>query len=122
MEKVNVAEAYDLQDRLNDADRELSIVHNKLRHEARKNQRLRQQNYENIEAHKQAIENCKMMSYHFQLVSSSHFAITQEFEKAKLMVKTLEAVIRMLYISSGENSGSMGTMGSEKQPEADKKD
>lgn len=119
---MNIAEAYDLQDRVTEAEKELSIVRNKLKEETRKSRRHEQQKFEYMDAHARALQDCNMLSHHFQLVSGSHLALSKEFEKAKLMVETLEAVIRMLYISSCEISGGKDSMASDKQLAADRKD
>jgi hypothetical protein len=61
-----------------------------------------------------------VIRHHFDIVSSSHLALSQECQKAKVMVETLEAVIRMLSTSSLERSGSSDAMAS--SPAVDKKD
>jgi hypothetical protein len=56
------------------------------------------------------------MRHHFQLVSNSNLALSQELQKAKVMVKTLEAVIQMLYISSPNKFGRTDSTPSNEQP------
>lgn len=46
------------------------------------------------------------MRYYFELLSSSHFVLSQEVQKAKVMVETLETVIEMLYLLSAKVSNS----------------
>jgi hypothetical protein len=118
---VNVADAYDVQNRANNAERELSIARTKLTREIRKNRRLQQQIYEYMEALARTVQDCSVMKHHFELVSSSHLALSQESQREKLKVETLEAVIRMLYTSSLEKSGSLDSMTGEEQPAMDKK-
>ena len=121
-QKVNVADAYDAQSRANNAERELSTARTKLTREIRKNRCLQQQNYEYMEALARAVQDCSVIRHHFDLVSSSHLALSQECQKAKVMVETLEAVIRMLSTSSLERSGSSNAMAGGEQPAVDKKE
>lgn len=58
--------------------------------------------------------------YHFELLSSSHFALSQEVQKAKVMVETLEAVIEMLYLSSAKVSNSPNSKSHEEHSVVDK--
>ena len=113
-QSVNVADAYDAQSRANNAERELST--------ARTKRYLQQQNYEYMEALARAVQDCSVIRHHFDLVSSSHLALSQEYQKAKVMVETLEAVIRMLSTSSLERSGSSNAMACGEQPAVDKKE
>ncbi|KAH9205165.1 hypothetical protein DL95DRAFT_470817 [Leptodontidium sp. 2 PMI_412] len=121
-QNVNVADACDARSRANNAERELSITRTKLTREIRKNRRLQQQNYEYMEWLGRAVQDCSVMRHHFDLVSSSHLTLSQELQKAKVMVATLEAVIRMLSTSSFERSGGSDVMASGEQPAADKRD
>jgi len=58
----------------------------------------------------QAMQECSVIRHHFDLVSSLHLTFSQEYQKAKVIVETLEAVIRMLSTSSLERSGSWNAM------------
>ncbi|PVH67630.1 hypothetical protein DL98DRAFT_662547 [Cadophora sp. DSE1049] len=121
-QNLNLADAYDVRSRANNAERELSITRTKLTREIRKNRRLQQQNYEYMEALGRAVQDCSVMRHHFDLVSSSQLVLSQELQKAKVMVETLEAVIRMLSTCSFERSGSSDAMASREQPAVDKSD
>jgi hypothetical protein len=75
-QKVNFANAYDVQNRVDNAERDLSIARTKLTREIRKNRRLQQQNNEYMEALARAVQDCSVMRHYFELVSSSHLALS----------------------------------------------
>ncbi|CZT07007.1 uncharacterized protein RAG0_12592 [Rhynchosporium agropyri] len=121
-QKVNVADAYDLQNRAKTAEQELSIARTKLTREIRKNRWLQLLNHEYMEALARAVQDYSVLRHNFDLVSSSHLALSQEFQKARVMVETLDAVIRTLSGSSFEESASRNTVVSGGQPAVDSGD
>lgn len=95
--RVIVTQTHDLRDRVDNAERELSVVRLKLSREVRKNRRSQQQINGYSEALTRTVHECNTVKYHFQLMSNSHLSLSRELEKAKIMVGTLEAVIQMLH-------------------------
>jgi DNA repair exonuclease SbcCD nuclease subunit len=112
MTTINVADAYDWQQRANNAEQKLSIVDIKLQREKRRTRRLQSQINEYIEVLARSTQDCSRMMDQCQLVSNTNLAISQELQKAKLMVETLEAVIVLLYTTSKDKDGRDGTAGS----------
>lgn len=108
MKTINVADAYDWQCRANNAEQELAIEHIKLERERRRNRRLRSQINEYIEALARSTQDCSQVMSQCQLVSNTSLAISQELQKAKLIVETLEAVIVLLYTTSKNKGGQEG--------------
>ena len=115
MHNISVADAYDLQHRANNTEQELSIERTKLAREIRRSRRLQSQVNEYVEALARCVHDCGQMRYHCQLLSNSNLALSQELQKAKLMVETLEAVIQMLYTSSPDRLGSTNSTPSKGQ-------
>ena len=101
---MNIANTFDIEYRVKQVDRELSTARARLTREIRKNRQLQQQSSDYIEALTRAVQDNSVIRYHFELLSGSHFTLSQEVQKAKVMVETLEAVIEMLYLSSAKVS------------------
>lgn len=112
---TSVADAYDLQHRAHNTEQELSIERAKVAREIRRNRRLQSQINEYVEALARCVHDCGQMKYHCDLLSNSNLALSQELQKAKLMVETLEAVIQMLYNSPDRLSSTNSTF-SKNQP------
>ena len=108
---INVADAYDWQQRANNAEQELSIVGIKLQQEKRRTRRLQSQINDYIEALARSTQDCSRVMGQCQLMSNTSLALSQELQKAKLMVETLEAVIVLLYTTSKDENGRDGTAG-----------
>jgi ABC-type phosphate transport system auxiliary subunit len=94
----------------------LSIKYIKLVRETRKNRQLQLQIDKYSEALNRSVYNYSLIRHHFQLISNSNLALSQELQKAKVIVKTLEAVIQMLYISSLNKFGRTDSTLSNEQP------
>ncbi len=105
MKTINVADVYDWQHRANKAEQELSVQRVKLERERRKTRRLQSQINEYIEALTRSTQDCSQVINQCKLVSNASQAISQELQKAKLMVETLEAVIVLLYTTSKNKDG-----------------
>jgi predicted RNase H-like nuclease (RuvC/YqgF family) len=101
MHTVNAAHAYDLNHRATAAEVELSTIQTKLAREKRKTRRLQSQIQEYMEALAQCVEQCTLMRNHCHIMSNTNLALSQELQKGKFMVETLEAVLQMLYKSAG---------------------
>ncbi|KAH6664013.1 hypothetical protein B0J14DRAFT_682541, partial [Halenospora varia] len=112
MKTVNVADAYDWQQHAMDAKQALSIACIKLEREQQRAWRLRSQINKYIEALACSTQDCSHMMSQCQLVSNTNLALSQELQKGRLMVETLEAVIVLLYTTSKDKDGQGGTSGS----------
>ncbi|KAH6675989.1 hypothetical protein B0J14DRAFT_652815 [Halenospora varia] len=78
MKIVNVADAYDWQQRAMDAEQALSIACIKLEREQRRTRRLRSQINEYIEALARSTQDCSHVMSQCQLVSNTNLALSQE--------------------------------------------
>ena len=112
MKTINIADAYDWQQRANIAEQELSIKHVKLERERRKTRRLQSQINEYIEALAHSTRDCSQVINQCQLTSNTNLVLSRELQKAKLMVETLEAVIVLLYTTSKDKDGRDSKAGS----------
>lgn len=101
MHTVNAAHAYDLNHRATAAEVELSTVQTQLAREKRKTRRLQSQVQEYMDALEQCVGHCTLMRNHCHIMSNTNLALSQELQKGKFMVETLEAVLQMLYKSAG---------------------
>jgi hypothetical protein len=90
MANINVATLRDWECRAYYAEEELHYERIKLGREKRKNQRYRNQIDEYVKALASSTQQC-------QFLSNTNLALSREYQKAKLMIETLEAVIIMLY-------------------------
>lgn len=100
MNTINVADAYDWQQRAHDFEQQLSVLGTKFERERRRSRRLQSQVNEYIEALGISTQNCSQVIQQCQLVSNTSLAISEKLRVAKLTIETLEAVIVLLYTSS----------------------
>jgi hypothetical protein len=91
MRSINVAEAYDWQHRANAAEQELLIERARLAREKRKNRRLESQVRESVGGWTISTQHC-------QVLTNSNFALSQELQRLKAIIETLEHVIQKLFV------------------------
>lgn len=105
MKPINIADAFDLQNRANTAELQLAIEYTKLERERRKTRRLQNQINDYIEALARSTQDCSQVMNQCLVISNTNLALSRELEKAKVMVETLEAVLMLLYtIRPGKDS------------------
>jgi len=111
MKTINVADAYDWQQRATNSEEELAIVCIKYEKERRKARRLQSQINEYIKALARSTQDCSQVMNQCQVVSNTNTALSRDLQKAKLMIETLEAVIVLLYTTPKDMDGRAGTAG-----------
>ena len=110
---INVADAYDWQQRAHDFEQQLSVLGTKFERERRLNRRLQSQINEYIDALGRSTQNCSQVIHQCQLVSNTSLVISENLRVAKLTIETLEAVIVLLYTSSKDWNSRAGSKGEE---------
>jgi hypothetical protein len=98
---INIADAFDLQNRANTAEHQLAIEYTNLERERRKNRRLQNHINDYMEALARSTQDCRKVMNQCLVISNTNLSLSRELEKAKVMVETLEAVIMLLYTERG---------------------
>ncbi|KFZ11259.1 hypothetical protein V501_04852, partial [Pseudogymnoascus sp. VKM F-4519 (FW-2642)] len=93
MRRVNVADAFDWQQRANVAEHELTIQQFKLAREKGTNRRLHSQLISSIEG-------WTVTSQHMQALLNSNYSYSQDILRLKSTIETLEAMIQRLFVAS----------------------
>lgn len=93
MRNVNVADAFDWQQRANVAEHELTIQQSKLAREKGTNRRLHSQLISSIEG-------WTVTSQHMQVLLNSNYGHYQEVLRLKSTIEALEAMIQRLFMVS----------------------
>ncbi|KFY34899.1 hypothetical protein V495_08089 [Pseudogymnoascus sp. VKM F-4514 (FW-929)] len=93
MRSVNVADAFDWQQRANVAEHELTIQQSKLAREKGKNRRLHSQLISSIEG-------WTVTSQHLQVSLNSNYGYSQDVLRLKSTIEALEAMIQRLFMAS----------------------
>jgi len=93
MKSVNVADAFDWQQRAIAAEHELTIEQSKLVREKGTNRRLHSQLISSIEG-------WKVTSQHLQVSLNSNYGYSQDVLRLKFTIEALEAMIQRLFIAS----------------------
>ncbi|KAL5344944.1 hypothetical protein ACLOAV_009897 [Pseudogymnoascus australis] len=93
MRNVNVADAFDWQQRANVAEHELTIQQSKLAREKGTNRRLHSQLISSIEG-------WTVTSQHMQVLLNSNYGYYQEVLRLKSTIEALEAMIQRLFMVS----------------------
>lgn len=100
--KINVADVVDWEKRAKTAEQRLLIERTKLRQEQEKVRRLRYHGRTYIDALAHCVEDCTQMRNHCQILAGQNLALSHQFERAKLVVQTLEAIIPKACLSCSE--------------------
>jgi CYTH domain-containing protein len=93
MKSVNVADAFDWQQRANVAEHKLMIQQSKLAREKGKNRRLRSQHISNIKG-------WTVTTHRLQGLINSNYGYSQEVLRMKSAIEVLEAMIQRLIQAS----------------------
>jgi septal ring factor EnvC (AmiA/AmiB activator) len=91
MRSINVADAYDWQHRANAAEQKLLAERAKLTREKRKTRRLQSQVQESVKGWTTCTQQC-------QVLTNSNYAFSQECQRLKAIIETLEHVIQRVFI------------------------
>jgi hypothetical protein len=97
---INATEVFDLQQAVRTLKQELFDEHCKLLQEKKTNRQLQSWVYQYTVACIQSIEDNNQMIYHCQVLSNQNITLSNEYEKSKLIVQTLEAVIQTVLLPS----------------------
>ncbi|KFY28047.1 hypothetical protein V491_00653 [Pseudogymnoascus sp. VKM F-3775] len=92
MRPVNVADAFDWQQRANIAEHELTVLQSKLAREKRTNRRLHSQLISSING-------WTVTSQHLQVLINSNYGYSQDILRLKSTIEALEAMIQRLFTS-----------------------
>ncbi|KFY90206.1 hypothetical protein V498_06128 [Pseudogymnoascus sp. VKM F-4517 (FW-2822)] len=93
MRSVNVADAFDWQQRANVAEHELAIQQSKLAREKGTNRRLHSQLISSIEG-------WTVTSQHMQVLVNSNYGYSQDILRLKSTIEALESIIERLFMAS----------------------
>jgi hypothetical protein len=97
---INAAEVFDLRQAVRTLKQELFDERCKLLQEKKTNRQLQSRVYQYAAACVRSIEDNNQMIYHCQVLSNQNIALSNEYEKSKLIVQTLEAVIQTVSLPS----------------------
>lgn len=97
----NAAEIFDLRQTVRALKQDLFNERCRLLNEKQKNKKLEFRLYQYAAACVRNVEDNSQMIYHCQVLSSQNIALSNEYEKSKLIVQTLEAVIQTLSSKRG---------------------
>ena len=91
MRSINVADAYDWQNRANAAEQKLLAERAKLTREKRKTRRLQSQVQESVKGWTACTQQC-------QSLTNSNYALSGECQRLKAIIESLEHVIQRVFI------------------------
>ena len=99
--KFNAADIFDLKQTVQVLKQDLFDERCKILQEKTRNKQLLARMYHYAAACERSAEDNNQMIYHCQVLSNQNIALSNEYEKSKLIVKTLEAVLQTLLTPSG---------------------